>query len=54
MSHGVHRGQLKKGKYDNRELFINKLRKLNKKINFDIYGMNNIQPVWGDKFIKAI
>ena len=54
MSHGVHRGELKKGKFDNREFFINKLKKLNKKINFDIYGMNNIQPVWGDNFINAI
>ena len=54
MSHGVHRGGLKKGKFDNREFFINKLKKLNKKINFDIYGMNNIQPIWGDNFIKAI
>jgi len=54
MSHGVHRGQLKKGKFDNRENFINKLKKKNKKIIFDIYGMNKIQPVWGDAFIKAI
>ena len=54
MSHGVHRGELKKGKFDNREFFINKLRKLNKEINFDIYGMNNVQPIWGDNFIKAI
>jgi glycosyltransferase involved in cell wall biosynthesis len=54
MSHGVHRGELKKGKFDNREFFINKLRKLNKEINFDIYGMNNVQPIWGDNFIKAV
>jgi len=54
MSHGVHRGELKKGKFDNREIFINKLKKLNKKIDFDIYGMNNIQPIWGDNFINAI
>ena len=54
MSHGVHRGELKKGKFDRRELIINTLRKNNKKINFDIYGMNNIQPIWGDKFINAI
>ena len=54
MSHGVHRGELKKGKFDNREIFINKLKKLNKKINFDIYGMNNVQPIWGDNFINAI
>ena len=54
MSHGVHRGELKKGKFDRREVIINGLRKKNKKINFDIYGMNNIQPIWGDKFINAI
>ena len=54
MSHGVHRGELKKGKFDRREVIINTLRKNNKKINFDIYGMNNIQPIWGDKFINAI
>ena len=54
MSHGVHRGGLKKGKIDKRELFINKLKKLNSDIDFDIYGMNKIQPVWGDNFLKAI
>ena len=54
MSHGVHRGHLKRGKFDRREIIINKLKKNNKKIIFDIYGMNNIQPVWGDMFINAI
>jgi glycosyltransferase involved in cell wall biosynthesis len=54
MSHGVHRGFLKKGKHDDREIFINKLIKINKNITFDIYGMNNIQPIWGDKFISKI
>ena len=54
MSHGVHRGLLKKGKFDDRENFINKLKKKNKNIIFDIYGMNKIQPVWGDAFINAI
>ena len=54
MSHGVHRGDLKKGKSDDREVFINKLLKMNKNLNFDIYGMNNVQPIWGDNFIRAI
>ena len=54
MSHGVHRGSLKKGKFDDREIFINKLIKKNKNIKFDIYGMNNVQPVWGDNFLKKI
>ena len=54
MSHGVHRGGLKDGKFDNREKFINKLIKKNKNIKFDIYGMNNVQPIWGNNFINRI
>ena len=54
MSHGVHRGLLKKGKSDDRENFINKLINNNKKIKFDIYGMNDVQPVWGDKFLNIL
>jgi hypothetical protein len=54
MSHGVHRGGLKTGKNDDREIFINKLIKLNKKLKFDVYGMNNVQPIWADNFINRI
>jgi len=54
MSHGVHRGGLKKGKFDDREVFINKLIKKNKDIKFDIYGMNNVQPIWGENFINKV
>ena len=54
MSHGVHRGILKKGKTDDREVFINKLINKNKKIIFDVYGMNNVQPIWGDKFLNNV
>ena len=54
MSHGVHRGELKKGKIDNREIFINKLIKRNVDIRFDVYGMNNVQPIWGEQFLKKI
>tara|TARA_B110001452_G_scaffold145913_1_gene121305 strand:+ start:265 stop:2388 length:2124 start_codon:yes stop_codon:yes gene_type:complete len=54
MSHGVHRGGLKKGKSDDRENFISKLVRKNKDINFDIYGMNNVQPIWGDNFLDKI
>ena len=54
MSHGVHRGGLKKGKSDDREYFINKLLKRDRNINFDIYGMNDVQPIWGDNFLKKI
>jgi hypothetical protein len=54
MSHGVHRGYLKSGKDDDRENFINRLISLNKNIKFDVYGMNNVQPIWADQFIKKI
>ena len=54
MSHGVHRGGLKKGKFDDRELYINKLLRKNRKIKFDIYGMNNVQPIWSDNFMNKI
>ncbi|MDA9753165.1 glycosyltransferase [Candidatus Pelagibacter sp.] len=54
MSHGVHRGGLKVGKNDDREVFINKLIKLNKKLTFDVYGMNNVQPIWAENFINKI
>ena len=54
MSHGVHRGQLKKGKFDNREHFVNKLVKICDGIKSDIYGMNDIQPIWSDNFIECV
>ena len=54
MSHGVHRGILKKGKFDDREVFLKKLIKYNKNINFDFYGFDNRQPIWGDEFINKI
>ena len=54
MSHGVHRGELKSGKTDDREIFINRLIRKNKNLSFDVYGMNNVQPIWGDQFISKI
>ena len=48
MSHGVHRGTLKKGKFDKRESFIKKLMKKTPNIKYDLYGFNDIQPVWAD------
>jgi glycosyltransferase involved in cell wall biosynthesis len=54
MSHGVHRGILKRGKFDERENFINKLVKLTPNIRFDLYGMNGIQPIWADNYLYAI
>ncbi len=54
MSHGVHRGILKKGKYDDREKIINKIVKNNPELKYNIFGMNNIQPVWGEEFKKNL
>ena len=54
ISHGVHRGVLKEGKNDERNFFVNKLINLTPNIKFDIYGLNNIQPIWADHYFKAI
>ena len=54
MSHGVHRGVLKKGKFDLREKFIDRLQELLPNVKFDIYGMKNNQPLWADNFINAL
>ena len=54
MSHGVHRGVLKGGKHDDRELFLKKLKKKVRNINFDIYGMSGVQPIWGEKFLNTL
>ena len=54
MSHGVHRGELKEGKYDDREFFISKLIQMNQSINFDIYGMLNSQPIWAQNFLDKV
>ena len=54
MSHGVHRGKLKIGKNDNRELFLNSLIKKSTNIIHDMYGFNKVQPIWGENFIKTL
>ena len=42
LSHGVHRGTLKKGKIDNREIFLKNLINLNNEIKFNFLGINEI------------
>ena len=54
MSHGVHRGILKKGKFDVRENFINELMDLLPNVKFDVYGMEEKQPIWADQYLKSI
>ena len=54
MSHGVHRGVLKKGKIDARENLIKKLINITPNIKFDFYGLNGNQPIWSDDFLKSL
>ncbi len=54
LSHGVHRGILKSGKDDNRAIFIKKLMETTENVKFDLYGVNNIQPIWADHYFKSI
>jgi hypothetical protein len=50
ISHGVNRGNLKKNKIDSREEFVRNLVKKSTNIDFNIFGFNNIEPIWGKKF----
>ena len=54
MSHGVNRGVLKKGKSDNRINFLNKLINKINGINYDFYGFENKDPIWGNEFYKSL
>ena len=54
MSHGVNRATLKKGKTDTRINFLNSLIKKIDNINYDFYGFENKEPIWGNHFYKAL
>ncbi len=54
LSHGVHRGKLKSGKFDDRAIFLKKLINITNDVKFEIYGLNRIQPIWADHFYKTI
>ena len=54
MSHGVNRATLKKGKTDDRIIFLNRLTDKLKGINYDFYGFKNKEPIWGNEFYKAL
>ena len=54
VSHGVNRGDLKKNKIDERYNFLKSLMRKSDDITYNIFGFNNIQPVWGDEFIKQM
>ena len=54
LSHGVHRGILKTGKYDDRTSFVKRLIDKTKNVKFDIYGIDKVQPIWADHYFKTI
>ena len=54
VSHGVNRGILKKNKIDERYNFLKLLMSRSDDLTYNIFGFNNIQPIWGDRFIKEI
>ena len=54
ISHGVNRGVLKKGKIDHRFNFIESLINKSDYITYNLFGFNNVQPVWGNDFISEI
>lgn len=51
LSHGQHRGGLKKGYIDERSVFINKLNLDN--INTNFFGIKK-KPVWGNEFFNEL
>ena len=34
--------------------FLKKLQKITPDIKFDLYGINNVQPIWADHYFKTI
>ena len=54
MSHGVNRATLKKGKIDNRVVFLNSLVKKLVNVKHDFYGFENKEPIWGNDFYKSL
>ena len=54
MSHGVNRATLKRGKMDSRIHFLNSLIKRLENIDYDFYGFQNKEPIWGNDFYQAL
>jgi hypothetical protein len=54
VSHGVNRGILKKNKIDERFNFLKSLISKSNTLTYNIFGFNNIEPIWGNKFITEI
>ena len=54
LSHGVHRGSLKMRTSDDREKFLARLIEISKNVKFELFGINNVQPIWADQYFKTI
>ena len=54
LSHGVNFGKLKKGKSDEREIFINQLMKIFPNIKYNILGVSNEPPKWNYNFYEEL
>ena len=50
ISHGQNRGILKKGKFDEREKFINTLISESPQLKFAQFGFNGFEPIWGANY----
>ena len=53
-SHGVNFGKLKRGKSDEREIFINSLMKKFPNFNYNILGVSNHEPKWNYDFYDEL
>jgi hypothetical protein len=53
-SHGVNRGNLKRNKIDERFNFLKLLISKSSDITYNVFGFNNIEPVWGNNFFEEI
>ena len=54
MSHGVNRGKLKQGKFDERSTFLESLINKINGVKYDFYGYADNQPIWGNNFYEAL
>ncbi len=54
LSHGVNFGNLKKGKIDEREYFLQNLINKYPTINFNILGISNEKPKWNYEFMNEL
>ena len=54
LSHGANFGKLKKGKSDEREIFINQLMNKYPNIKYNILGISNELPKWNYNFYEEL